>query len=92
MEVIFVFLIILGVVAGLGNLKGRTTAKKVILLIDEKDNEWKKRGLKDEEIKKHLQKCVNIINSIKIRDYTEKELLTRCRLILDDEEKFINFD
>lgn len=91
MEIIFFFLIILVVVAGLGNLKGRIAAKKVILLLDEKENEWKKRGLKGEEIEKHLQICVNIISSIKIRDYTEKELLARCRGILDDEEKFINF-
>ena len=94
MEIIFVFLLILvvvAVVAGLGGLKGRIAAKKVILLLDEKENEWKKRGLNGEEIEKHLQICVNIISSIKIRDYTEKELLARCRRILDDEEKFITF-
>lgn len=92
MDIIFVFLILLVVVTGFGNLKGNTAAKKVILLLHEKENEWKNRGLKNEEIEKHLQKCVNIIRFIKIRDYTEKELLARCRRILEDEEKRIIFD
>lgn len=89
---VYFVIVMLAVVAALGGMKGKITSKKVILLLDEKDNEWKKRGLKDEEIEKHLLNCVNIISYIKISEYTEKELLAKCRRILENEEKFISFD